>query len=236
MGNQKGINYQDGKVYKITSTQTDKIYIGSTCKKYLSQRFTTHKSTYESWKAGKHHYVSSFELMQHEDAQIGLLEAFSCKGRDELRAKETEWMQKLRAQCVNKYLPVTDPVRNAARSKLTKAKYWQAKKEKIKAANAHYRQKNKAKILATDAKYRGDKEKTKAIHARYREKHKEKIKAQQYAKQIAKNCVCGGVYRQQNIARHERTAKHIAFLHERADQTDKALQHTDMQRHKNTDR
>lgn len=40
----KMVNYKDGKIYKIVSSQTAKIYIGSTTKKYLSQRMDDHRS------------------------------------------------------------------------------------------------------------------------------------------------------------------------------------------------
>ena len=42
--------YQQGKIYKLISSETDKIYIGSTCKKYLSQRLQDHKTDYKKWK------------------------------------------------------------------------------------------------------------------------------------------------------------------------------------------
>ena len=35
--------YSRGKIYKIVSDCTDKIYIGSTCEKYLSNRLAGHR-------------------------------------------------------------------------------------------------------------------------------------------------------------------------------------------------
>ena len=46
-------NYSNGKVYKIepiNSNNPDDIYIGSTTKKYLSQRFPAHKTAYKNNK------------------------------------------------------------------------------------------------------------------------------------------------------------------------------------------
>ena len=43
----------NGKIYKVQNIAGDKIYIGSTNKKYLSQRMDTHRSGYKRWKAGK---------------------------------------------------------------------------------------------------------------------------------------------------------------------------------------
>ena len=47
------INYKYGKIYKITSEHTNKIYVGSTCKKLLSQRLTFHRKNYKKWKKEK---------------------------------------------------------------------------------------------------------------------------------------------------------------------------------------
>ena len=47
------VNYANSKVYKIWSTQGDKIYIGSTTKPYLCQRMDKHRSDYKRFKDGK---------------------------------------------------------------------------------------------------------------------------------------------------------------------------------------
>ena len=41
-------SYQDGKIYKIVSLQTDSVYIGSTTQT-LSLRMTQHKNDYRYW-------------------------------------------------------------------------------------------------------------------------------------------------------------------------------------------
>ena len=46
-------DYQKTKIYKIESHLGDKIYVGSTAKEYLSQRFQQHKNHYKHWKNGK---------------------------------------------------------------------------------------------------------------------------------------------------------------------------------------
>jgi len=42
------VNYEYGKIYKLTSIETENIYIGSTTKKRLCQRLTEHKSNYKT--------------------------------------------------------------------------------------------------------------------------------------------------------------------------------------------
>jgi len=89
------VNYQEGKIYKIVSYQTDKIYIGSTCKTLLCQRFAQHKNYYKQWLKNnpKYHKITSFELLQYNDAQIILLENFPCNNKNELHAREYQLIQ-----------------------------------------------------------------------------------------------------------------------------------------------
>ena len=75
------VNYTNAKVYKIWSTQGDKIYVGSTTKQYLSQRMDSHRSKYKSYKENKYHFITSFYLFEEYDIKncfIELLEAKCC--------------------------------------------------------------------------------------------------------------------------------------------------------------
>ena len=95
------IDYRNGKIYKLISTETDNVYIGSTSLKYLSTRLVGHKHAYTSWQAGKGRYVSSFEIVQHDNCKIILLENFPCESKDELHAREQYWIENS-ANCINK--------------------------------------------------------------------------------------------------------------------------------------
>ena len=129
------MNYQTGKVYKIWSNLGDKIYIGSTTKQYLSQRLAKHKSDYGIWKKGNCHLTSSYLLFDEyglENCNIELLENCPCSSKDELRAKEGEYIRKM--PCVNKNL-----IHNS-------------KKEKRK----HFYEKNKQQENERSNKYRDE--------------------------------------------------------------------------------
>lgn len=100
------VNYQQAKIYKITTLQTDKIYIGSTCKKYLSSRLGEHKNQLNKYKNGKCNYTSSFELLdKYNDCEIILIENFPCNNKDELHAKERYYTELYKDICINKYVP-----------------------------------------------------------------------------------------------------------------------------------
>ena len=100
------MDYQNSKIYKIESiTGEGQIYIGSTTKKYLSQRMQGHKHDYKRWKEGKHHKVSSssiFDLYGVENCKITLLENVDCQSKDELLAREGYYIRTL--ECVNKQI------------------------------------------------------------------------------------------------------------------------------------
>jgi hypothetical protein len=99
-------NYQKSKIYKIESHLGDKIYIGATCKDYLSQRFQAHKHDYRRWKNGKARKVNSYEIFDLygiDNCSIVLLEACPCDSKDEQNAKESFYIRTM--DCVNKVIP-----------------------------------------------------------------------------------------------------------------------------------
>ena len=99
------VNYQNGKIYKIVSAQTDKIYIGSSCEKYLSNRLGGHKTQYKHYQAGKSNYISSIEIVKFDDANIVLLESYPCKDKNELHARERYYIEQNKDILVNQYIP-----------------------------------------------------------------------------------------------------------------------------------
>lgn len=67
------VNYLNGKIYKLASSQTDKVYVGSTTKLYLSQRMSEHKADYgRSQRRNK--VLASAEIVKYSDCEIILLE------------------------------------------------------------------------------------------------------------------------------------------------------------------
>jgi len=101
------VNYQEGKIYRIVSNRDDEIfYVGSTTKKYLSQRMDSHRGCYKSWKNGKGYKVTVYDLFEKygiENCHIELLQLFPCDSKDELTKKEGEYIRIL--NCVNKIKP-----------------------------------------------------------------------------------------------------------------------------------
>lgn len=91
----------NGKVYKLVSPNTDRIYIGST-KQTLVQRMNSHRAKYNAWKIGQHHYTTSFDIFDAGNASIELIELYPCESREVLRTREQYHLEQNPEICVNK--------------------------------------------------------------------------------------------------------------------------------------
>ena len=97
------VNYENSKIYKLVCNVTGKVYIGSTSKKYLSQRMGGHVAHYKEYKLGKHNHCRSFDILENEDFDIILIENFPCNNKDELRKRERFYIES--TECINKNIP-----------------------------------------------------------------------------------------------------------------------------------
>jgi len=97
-------SYKNGKIYKIWSLDTDKIYIGSTCDT-LSKRFYQHKYDYTAYKKGnKNKTMCSelFDMVGFERCRIDLVKNVICSSRNELEAEEGNVMRENKDIILNK--------------------------------------------------------------------------------------------------------------------------------------
>ena len=85
--------YKRGKIYKLVSSQTDKIYIGSTITK-LKKRFAVHKCL-----------KTCNEILCFCDSDIKLIENYPCNNRKELETRERFYIEKNLDICVNIVIP-----------------------------------------------------------------------------------------------------------------------------------
>ena len=142
------VNYGNGKIYKIESHLGDKIYIGATCKEYLSQRFQAHKHDYRRWKNGKARKVNSYEIFDLygiDNCSIVLLEANPCNSKDELNARESFYIRNM--NCVNKVIPdrKIEEYENSEQRKNMKKLHEQT--ETCKATRKAYRDSDEGKAI-----------------------------------------------------------------------------------------
>jgi hypothetical protein len=91
-----------GYIYKISSPNTQFVYIGSTTSKFLSGRKSKHVYDYKGYLLGKRHYRTSFEILKHGDCIYDMLERFEYTHVSELRQREAEIMRTY-TNSINKY-------------------------------------------------------------------------------------------------------------------------------------
>ena len=123
-------NYQNGKVYAIRSHSTDKIYIGSTTQ-LLFKRLSGHVVDYK-----RNNGVSSSEILKFNDCYIELLCDYPCERREQLCAKEGEYIRQYKDKCVNRFIAG----RNVK-------EYRENNKEHKAEKDKQYYENNKAEIL-----------------------------------------------------------------------------------------
>lgn len=149
---------QTGRVYKLTSEHTDKIYIGSTTKP-LDKRFYVHTKYYE-YHLLRNNFdkMTAFELLCFPDCKIELLEEIQFDNKELLLQKEGEYIKQYINVCVNKNragrtkeVYYIDNLNNFKsyylRNKERIANYYQANKEQKKQYQRMY-ERNKRLIQA----------------------------------------------------------------------------------------
>jgi len=95
--------YQTGKIYKIVSQNTDKIYIGSTIQA-LDLRMKQHYHSVKTNQNGNARKMTSQEVLD-SSSSIVLIENFPCNSKSELETRERYWIEQNLDCCVNEKVP-----------------------------------------------------------------------------------------------------------------------------------
>jgi len=193
------VNYQNGKIYKIISSFSNMIYVGSTTKKYLSDRMYHHNVDLRKWLRNQGNYSSSFSILLFGDVRIILLENCPCNSKAELNAREQFYIDYFRESCVN--------LNNAAG----------INKQKQIASQKRFRVRNHEKLKAKDRQFKKKhyhennvyREKIKTNSKDYYAKNKTKINER---RKIKYTCPCGSILRTSDKSQHEKTIKHQLWL------------------------
>jgi len=179
------MDYQNGRIYKIISDMTDKIYIGSTTQP-LSKRLSVHKSDFKRYLAGKFRKVTSFELSELGPVQIVLIESYPCNNREELEKRECYYINEFKNIIVNKVHPTR-----------TQKEYKEANQDEIKKQNKQY--------------YKANQDKIKEQQKQYKEANRDNILENNKQRVI---CECGKEYARYCKSHHNKTKYHINYLNQ----------------------
>jgi hypothetical protein len=176
--------YHTSKIYKITSPQCDKFYIGSTTAT-LNRRLSIHKSDYKRYiEKNTGSCITSFEVVKFDDCIIELIKEVNCQNRKELA--------KIEGECILEY---HDRILNKNVAGRTQKEWTEKNKDIIKEQRKEWTEANNEKIKEQMKKYK------EANKEKIREKLREKI-----------NCICGDEFTKCNIRRHEKSKKHQLFI------------------------
>ena len=212
--------YANAKVYMIEPIcehEEGDIYIGSTCKKYLSQRFSVHTNAYKGWQKNKKKYVSSYELFEKygfENCKIILLEDYPCDNKNQLLSREAHYQKSMK--CVNKLVAFrsTEEWKEYHQiyhqeNKEEKKIYYEQNKEQIKEQRKIYYDENKEQISEQrKIYYEENKEQISEQRKIYYEQNKEK-------KLEPITCECGSVITKNHYKKHCNSGKHQRLMSEK---------------------
>ena len=176
-------DYQQGKIYKLTSIHINQIYIGSSCQPRLCQRLTQHIADYKHWLKTSKKYISSIEIIKHGDYEIVLLESFPCNSKDELNSREQYWINETKEFNVNKCKAFQTEEGLKEYKKEQMKEYYKANQEKIKEQIKDYHIANSVKINEKKKKYR--QENRGQINQRQRESRKRKRKREEQLNNVS---------------------------------------------------
>jgi hypothetical protein len=189
-------DYQQGKIYAIRSSSTDKYYIGSTATT-LCKRFYKHKTDKNT---------SATEIIDLGDAYIELIELFPCGSKIELNKREGEIQREMKASIVNKMYAHRTP----EQKKEQQAEYYAEHVEELKESNAAYYAEHVEQIKEYRAEYYAENQEEILLQKKeYYQKNKAEIDK---IRQTKHDCECGGKYTTGNKSKHIKTKLHQTYL------------------------
>lgn len=198
------VNYDNGKIYKVCSFQTDKVYYGSTTQP-LCKRMTEHRRNLKKYKNGKYWNISVNQVLEYDDSKIILVESWPCNNKYELETRERFYIEN--NYCVNKYIPCRSKGEWKKQDKFNNPqKYIDYNKMYYAKNRESLLKKCSEKILCDTCNehiskaHFSDHKKTK--------KHLSLLGQIPEKKQIVK-CDCGASVIKNSLSRHKKTKKHI---------------------------
>jgi Uri superfamily endonuclease len=142
--------YSLGKVYKITSGNSDKVYIGSTVKS-LKERLSGHFYSFKKFLKGEVNNITSFEVLKEGDVKIELIEEFEDITRKELSKHEGKYIKEI--NCVNKKIEGRTYKEYNDDHKEEHRLYREQHHAEILAKKKAYREKNRALLCQKQKEY-----------------------------------------------------------------------------------
>ena len=220
-----------GFIYKITSSHEKRVYVGKSTTT-PTRRFDKHKRDYKAWLNGKQNYITSYELIKHDDCIMTVLE-YDIPD-DLLTEREGHWHKQF--DCVNKQVPNRNQKEwyqdNRDEILEHQKQYYKDNRDEMLEHQKQYYKDNRDEMLEYQNQYRiNNQEKAKQYRINNKDKAKQyrinnKDKAKQYQNQyrednkqkISKHllekltCECGCVIARVSMYNHKKTKKHKQIM------------------------
>ena len=223
-------DYQKGKISKIWDNNYTECYIGSTIQE-LCMRMAGHRKHYDLYKKKERNFITVFKLFDKyglNNCRIELEETFPCDNKDQLLAREGEYVRNT-DYCINKqingrtfnqwYEDNKEQLQEKQKQYYTEHKkvlqdknkeYRNLNKEHIKQQQKVYRQENKQALEQYQNQYREtNKDILREKNKKYAQENKELIKPKHQEPYI---CSCGSVICKGKKSRHNKSLKHQKCL------------------------
>ena len=208
-----------GRIYKLTSVETDKVYVGSTEMK-LNYRMREHKHSYRKYTLSKFPYMTAFEVLKYTNAKIELLFEGEFKYRSEMYKLEGEHIQvensinkRIEGRTKQEYLESRKDY-----FKMKKKEYAEANREHLQQKAKEYRQTHKEELRQTYLNYRqNNQDKVTQRRALYKEKNADIIKEKQGMVLTCESC--GLEYTRSNKSQHYKSKKHLEIANAKTNRT-----------------
>lgn len=142
------VNYQDGKIFMLRSEHIAKVYIGCTCKKYLSQVLAKMCYDYNEYikNPNEENEKDYYEILGYGKYHIQLIANYSCNNKQELQEECNKYINYY--YCCNEpkiYIPSSEKYITKYKD-ILKNKYIQ-NKDFYNEKSKKYYEKNKESIL-----------------------------------------------------------------------------------------
>jgi hypothetical protein len=104
-------DYKQSKIFKITSRQTDKEFIGCTTQKYIAGVLATYKYEYGRFVNGNNQWYSAYKIIKYPDVEITLIKEFPCNSKRELIRETQKYIDASSNNCNRKRSYISDKMR-----------------------------------------------------------------------------------------------------------------------------
>lgn len=116
-------NFDSAKVYIVYSDKTDKVFVGLTTEKYLSNKLGAFRKAYKKYNQTKSGYNEVFKIVQYDDCKITQFDSCSYSNVQEKNEWLNHYIDLLTPFAINtRKQTKTTPHRNEYMKQLMRAK------------------------------------------------------------------------------------------------------------------